>query len=155
MTSGNVFPCYRFYSNVLYESKCHFHIAKSRRSIAPLYWMLLLHVYVIEVLSKVPSGRFMYSYYSIKRWILYSSQPGALGNIGYPSEMHLKLKSREVSFVHSWFCNCQIVLTFCTKYDSSTLILCKFQNDWTIARDFMDKRGFARFEFNMCFGPIY
>ena len=41
---------------------------------------------------------------------------GAWGrcNIGYPMESHLKLKSREISFVNILFLRCQIVLKFYT-----------------------------------------
>ena len=56
------YPCCGFYNSDLYESKYDFHMAKLRWSIAPLCWMFLLHVYVIEALGKVLSGRFMYPY---------------------------------------------------------------------------------------------
>ena len=73
-----------------------------------------------------------------------------LCNIGYPSETHLKLKSREISFAHSLFIRYPIALEFCTA------VLCaKFQNDWTTETNVMVERGFAGFEFKMSFGRIY
>ena len=38
--------------------------------------------------------------------------PGALCNIGYPNEMHLKPKFRKVSSVHNLFCICPIISEF-------------------------------------------
>ena len=87
--------------------------------------------------------------------ILRVLKPRVLCNIGYPSETHGKLKSREISFAHNLFINYPIVLNFCTVHGSITAVLCaKFQNDWTIARDIIDERVFARFEFKMSFGRI-
>ena len=40
--------------------------------------------------------------------------PSVLCNIGYPSETDLKLKSREISFIHDFRFDCPISLTFCT-----------------------------------------
>ena len=78
-----------------------------------------------------------------------------LCNIGYPSESPLKLKSREILFVHNIRFNNPIVLKFCTEHGSITSVFCsKFQNDWTPAIDVMDERNFARFGFNMTFGGI-
>ena len=39
-----------------------------------------------------------------------------LCNIGYPSETHLKLKSREISFAYNLFRSDLIVLEFCTEH---------------------------------------
>ena len=53
---------------------------------------------------------------------------GTLGlcNIGYSSQMHLKLESRKISFVHNTNFSCPIVLKFCTEHDSDTCrALCK------------------------------
>ena len=67
-------------------------------------------------------------------------------NIGYPSETHLKLKSREISFVHNTRFNCPIVLKFCTEHGN--------QNDWKLDMAVMNERDFTRFEFKMRFGQI-
>ena len=59
------------------------------------------------------------------------SQPGVLHDVGYPSETHLKLKSRDISFVHNIRFSCPIVLKFCTAHGSITAMpWAKFQNDW-------------------------
>ena len=80
---------------------------------------------------------------------------GVLCNIGYPSETHLKLKSRDISFVHNIRFHCPIGLKFCTEHGSDTAVLCaKFQNDRSTEAWVMDKRDFARFEFKMNFGRI-
>ena len=55
---------------------------------------------------------------------LLCDQPGVLYNIRYPSETHLKFKSREISFVHKTHVNCPIVLNFCT----AVLLPCSVQN---------------------------
>ena len=73
-----------------------------------------------------------------------------LYNIWYPSETHLKLKCRETSFAHNICLNNPIVLKFCTE----PVLCAKFQNDWTIATNVLDKWYFARFEFKVNFGRI-
>ena len=79
--------------------------------------------------------------------------PLALQNIGYPSETHLKLKSREVSFAHNLFVSSSIALTFDSEHGRDTDALCpKSQNDWTTQMDDIDERDFARFEFKRSFG---
>ena len=76
-------------------------------------------------------------------------------NMEYPSEKHLKLKSRKISFVHNSHIEFPIILKFCTEHGSTTAVLCaKFQNYWTIKTDVMDERDFTRFEFKMLFGQI-
>ena len=78
-----------------------------------------------------------------------------LCNIGYRSETHLKLKSREISFVHNLLLSKSIVLKFCTEHDSEAAVLCaKFQNDWWTENSVMDERVFARFESDMSFRRI-
>ena len=53
-------------------------------------------------------------------------------NISYPSEILLKLKSRENSFTQNTSFSGQIVLNVFTKYDNITVLLCaKCQNDLT------------------------
>ena len=69
-----------------------------------------------------------------------------LCKIGSVFETHLKLKSREISFVHNTRFNNPIVLKFGTDHGWITAVLCaKFQNDWTTEAKVMDERGFARF----------
>ena len=46
-------------------------------------------------------------------------------NIGYHSKTHLKLKSRDISFVHIIHICCRIVFKFSTEYDSIIPILCE------------------------------
>ena len=68
----------------------------------------------------------------------------------------IKLKSRDILFVYNIRFNNPIVLKFCTEHGSYTVVLCtKFQDDWIIETDVMDKRDFARSEFKMIFGRIY
>ena len=75
---------------------------------------------------------------------------GALCNIGYPSEIHLKLKSREILYAHNSCLSWPIILKFCTEHGSITAVLCaNFQTDWTIETDVMDQPVFLRFEFKM------
>ena len=71
---------------------------------------------------------------------------GALCNIRYPSQIHLKLKSCEISFAHNSCFSWPIALKFCTAHGSITAVLrAKFQTDWTIETDVMDERDFKRF----------
>ena len=66
----------------------------------------------------------------------------------YPSEIHLKLKPREISFAHNSCFSWPIALKFCTDHDSITAVLCaQFQTDWTIETAVVDERDFARFGF--------
>ena len=66
---------------------------------------------------------------------------GLLCNIGYPSETHLKLNSRKISFIHNIRLNNPIGLKSCTKNISITAVFCvKFQNDWMTEIDNMDER---------------
>ena len=59
----------------------------------------------------------------------------------YPSESHLRLKSREISFAHNLLLSCLIVLKFSTGHGSITAMLCAyFQNDLTAEIDV----GFTR-----------
>ena len=69
-------------------------------------------------------------------------QSWVLCNIGYPSETHLKSKSRKISFVHILFINHPIVSIFCTEHGTDSAVLCeKFQNDWISGMDVMDERN--------------
>ena len=61
-------------------------------------------------------------------------------NIGYPSETHLELKSRESSVAHEVLLDCEICANF--------------QNDFKTAMDVLDERDFARLEFKMSFWQI-
>ena len=80
------------------------------------------------------------------------TEPGVLCNRGYPSETHLKLKSREISFVHNIR---PIGLKLCTEHGSDTAVLCaKFQTNRSTGRWVMSNRDVARFESKMNFGWI-
>ena len=69
--------------------------------------------------------------------------------------LHLKPKSREISFAHKSFISHLIVLKFCSEHGSDTSVLCaKFQTDWTIGMEVMDERRFARFQLKISFGRI-
>ena len=66
----------------------------------------------------------------------------------YLSKMHLKIKSREISFAHKLLTICQFILKLCTEHGSITAVLySNFQNDLTIETDLQAERGFARLEF--------
>ena len=92
---------------------------------------------------------------SLKIILCFGGTQGVLCNIGYPSETHLKLKSREYSFVHNICLGYPIILKFYTEHGSDTAVLCaKFQNAWIIETDVRDEHDFARFEFKMSFGWI-
>ena len=68
--------------------------------------------------------------------------------IGYPFEIDLKPKSREIALVHNLFLNRPTVLKFCTEYDSDPVVLCsQFQNDLRTEINVMDDQDFARFYF--------
>ena len=56
---------------------------------------------------------------------------GAVCNMGYPFETHLKPKSREISFARNLFLNFPIVLKFCIEHGSIT---CSVQNFKTIGQ---------------------
>ena len=87
--------------------------------------------------------------------MLVKGAPGVLCSIGYPSETHLELKSREVTFVHNLFITYPIVSTVCTEHGSdATVLFAKFQKEWTTETNVMGERDFARFEFKMSFGRI-
>ena len=78
-----------------------------------------------------------------------------LCNIGYPSETHIELKSREISFAHNLSISYPTVLEFHTEHGSIIAVLCaESQIDWTTETYVLDERVFARFEFNMGFGQI-
>ena len=59
----------------------------------------------------------------------------------YQSKIHLKLKSREVSFAHNLFCSYSIVLKFCTEQH---VLFAKIQNYWTTETNVITERDFAR-----------
>ena len=52
------------------------------------------------------------------------STKAGLCNTEYPPETLLKLKFREIAFVHNTRYNCSIVLQFCTEHDSITAVFC-------------------------------
>ena len=77
----------------------------------------------------------------------YSQNSRWLCNVGYPSETHFKIKSWEISFVHSIRFSCPIGLKLCARI---TAVLCaKFQNVWSTAAWVTTKQDFARFVFKM------
>ena len=83
-------------------------------------------------------------------------KPGVLCNKGYPSETHLKLESREISFIHNLVISYPIILKFYTELDNDSAVLCeKFQKDWATETGVMDDRDLARFEFKMSFGRSF
>ena len=55
---------------------------------------------------------------------------GAVCNMRYPAETHLKLKSRKVSFAHNLFRTCPIGLVFRTEHGSDTAVLPKRLDKW-------------------------
>ena len=58
--------------------------------------------------------------------------PGVMCNIGYPSETHFKLKSREISFVHNIHFNCPIGEIFA--HSTAVLLPCSVQNSKAISQ---------------------
>ena len=66
-------------------------------------------------------------------FVITLQEPEALCNKRYPSETHLKPKSRQISFTHNLFTSKQIVWNFA---QSTVVVLpCSMQknrNDWTI-----------------------
>ena len=65
----------------------------------------------------------------------------------YPSETHLMLKSREISFLLDIHLIWEIVLKFCTEHGSNTTVLyAKVQNDFTTEQKIMGKWDFTRLE---------
>ena len=85
-------------------------------------------------------------------WLpLQGSNPEALWNKGYPSETHLKPKSREISFAHNLYIYFSMA-QFLWNFAQSTRVK---QNDWTTEKGIMGKRDFTRFGSKMTFGQIY
>ena len=77
-------------------------------------------------------------------------------NIGYHTETHLKLKSREISVAHNLFLSSQVDLEFCAEYGGDTVVSYgNCQNDWASEIDVLNKRYFTRFELRMSFGRIF
>ena len=77
-------------------------------------------------------------------------------DVGYPSETHLKPKSRGLSFAHNLILTYPIVLKFCGEHgDDTAMLSTKFQSDYTIETGVMDEREFTRFDFMMRFGRIF
>ena len=67
--------------------------------------------------------------------------------IGYPSETHLKLKAREISFVHNLRLGCQTV----SKCSTEHIIITADSKQLTTGMGVLDKRVFDRFEYKMSF----
>ena len=69
-----------------------------------------------------------------------------LCNIGYPSETHLKRKSRKNSFFHKIFSCWPIVLKYCTEHGSITAVLYANFKRLGDSKINYGKRDFRRFE---------
>ena len=89
--------------------------------------------YLVVILMRNRYVRFVtgiLKYYHFVR----RSQNLGLCNIGYPSETHLQIKSREIWFVHDIHISSLITSDFCTEHGGITAMLCaKFRNDWVTA----------------------
>ena len=86
--------------------------------------------------------------HSIPGWSHKRKRTRALCCMEYPSDTHVKLKSREISFVHSMRFCCPIVLKSPIKHDSVIAMHCAiFQNDWVNKKYSLCRRNLARFEF--------
>ena len=71
---------------------------------------------------------------------LQSWHPGAYYIIGYPSEMHLKLKFWVISLTHNLLLSCQIILKICTAHSNITAMLYAiFQNNLKTEMDVLEK----------------
>ena len=80
--------------------------------------------------------------------------PGLGRSIGHPSETHLKLKSREISFVHNICFSCSFALKIYPEHGSNTSVFCeKRQSYWITDKEVMGKRDFTRFHEIWGFGP--
>ena len=74
-------------------------------------------------------------------------------NIGYLSECYIKLKSREISLLHTITISSPIVLKICTEDGIDIAVLyINFQNDLTTEQWVVGKRDFATSKFAMRFG---
>ena len=66
-------------------------------------------------------------------------------NKWYPSETHLKLKSREISFTYNLMLSCEIVSIFSTEHDSIIAVFCaNFQSDLATERDVLRTNEISR-----------
>ena len=79
-----------------------------------------------------------------------------LSNVGgYPSETHLKLKTRNISLVHNIPFGLHMFLIFCRDHVSITAVQCTtIQNGWVNMKKAMGKRDLAWFEFKIRFWHI-
>ena len=79
-----------------------------------------------------------------------------LSNVGgYPSETHLKLKTRNISLVHNIPFSLHMFLLFCRDHVSITAVQCTtIQNGWVNMKKAMGKRDLAWFEFKIRFWHI-
>ena len=91
----------------------------------PLLYVILLHPDPDVLLPPYPDNFegiigitqgsiYKWSYHDNNEMVIISLRPGTFCNIRYPSEAHLKLKSREFPFAHNLFFSYPIVLQFCT-----------------------------------------
>ena len=110
-------------------------------------------------MTTVCSGRIDGSQRSILQGLSFGIHPflsyWAVCKIGYPSETHLQLKSRDISFVHYISFSRSIIKFFCLVHDNDTAVPCaKCQDDSNIQMDVLNDGIFAKFEFKMRFGQI-
>ena len=88
----------------------------------------------------------------------YGFRNGYVRGNGYPSETHLTLKSREISFfIHNirFQLSTEIVLKFCTEHGNIISVFCgKFQSSCITEEYVMGKRDIRKFGFDMSFGRI-
>ena len=76
-------------------------------------------------------------------------------SIRYPPQIHLTLKSREISFVHNFSTSHQIVWKLCTEPGGMTAMFCvKIQNDSRTEKGVIDGRSVARYEIRVRLGGI-
>ena len=126
-------------------------------------WLLFsiisqIQVGLVHVVEIPPCGKqthiFLHSRYH-RNWLLVDVRNPGCWAIRYLSESHLKLKSREISFVHNLLINYPIALIFCAEHGSDTAMLCvKFRNDCRNVAYVMDGWDYVRFGFKMSFGRI-
>ena len=122
-----------------------------------VFWLVKTLFKILNTQRNIEISNFVDTNMFVDGWALFGAgfcagtvmlKSGAMCNMRYPSETHLKLKSRKISFVHNIRFSCPFVLKFCREYGSITAVLCtKFQNDWIIKKYVMGKQDLTRFEF--------
>ena len=125
----------------------HYHCEKCNKSVGFTTTRLLSNIFRLVVVKR----------YEHILWFIWQNMgqisARVLCNIGYPYETHLRLKSRENSFIHDIRFRCPAILKLCTEYGNIIIVLCtKIQNDWITKKYVIGERGFTRFEFKIRFG---